>query len=250
MGAGRVFVFSRRPSHPYGHFSCNSKVASLKFHRKIPGAIPFHPVAAAFEAVGSRLFGNDVKFLNNKKILLIFFLLLLIACPSVCLAQSDKAKVSALELDKSGKVLKISFSISNCFNSAMEEAVRDGVPTTFRILVSVEKPSLVLTTTMVDLTLLHTIKYNRLNEEFQVTLPESGQEARVTKSFKEAKKWMATVKNLPVIPTCWLNKDQTYYLNVKAELSKVELPLIFRYIIFWASLWDFETGWRTVEFLY
>jgi hypothetical protein len=191
-----------------------------------------------------------VNFFNNRKALLILFLAAIIACPSPLFAQSDKARVSDLELDKSGKVLRVSFSISNCFNSTMEEAILDGVPTTFRILVSVEKPSLVFSSTMVDLTLLHTIKYNRLNDEFQVTLPEAGQESRVTKSFIEAKKWMATVKGLPVIPTCWLNKDQAYYLNVKAELSKVELPLIFRYIIFWASLWDFETGWQTVEFLY
>ncbi|MGC9197154.1 MAG: DUF4390 domain-containing protein [Syntrophobacteraceae bacterium] len=191
-----------------------------------------------------------MKFLNNWISLVIIFLVLVTACPSVLFAQSDKAKVSDLELDKSGKVLRVSFSISNCFNSAMEEAILDGVPTTFRILVSVDKPSLVLSSTMVDLTLLHTIKYNRLNDEFQVTLPEARPESHVTKSFMEAKKWMATVKNLPVIPTCWLNKDQAYYLNVKAELSKVEMPLIFRYIIFWASLWDFETGWQTVEFLY
>jgi hypothetical protein len=61
---------------------------------------------------------------------------------------------------------------------------------------------------------------------------------------------MSTVEKLPVIPTCWLNRNQQYHLKVRAELSKVELPLFFRYILFWVSLWDFETEWRTVAFLY
>ena len=60
---------------------------------------------------------------------------------------------------------------------------------------------------------------------------------------------MSTVEKLPIIPTCWLRKDQEYYLKVKAELSKVRLPLFFRYILFWVSLWDFETDWETVQFL-
>jgi hypothetical protein len=101
-----------------------------------------------------------------------------------------------------------------------------------------------------DFTLQHTIRYNRLNNEFQVEMPEHPQRILVTRSFEEAKKWMSTVKNLPVIPMCWLNKDQEYYFKVKAELSKVELPLFFRYVLFWVSLWDFETEWYTVVFLY
>lgn len=182
--------------------------------------------------------------------MLVIFLAALTACPPVCFAEPNKAEISDIQLDKGGKELRVSFQLVNCFNSDMEEAILDGVPTTFRILVSVQKPALVLDSTIADLTLLHTIRYNRLNNEFQVNLPEDPQETYVTKSFAEAKKWMSTVRRVPVIPTCWLSKDQAYYLNVKAELSKVELPLVFRYILFWVSLWDFETGWYTVEFLY
>jgi hypothetical protein len=191
-----------------------------------------------------------VKFSINWKSLLIIFLAAVAAGPSVCFAAAKKAEISHIKVDKAGKELRVSFHLVNCFNSDMEEAILDGVPTTFRILLSVQKSSLVLNSTIADLTLLHTIRYSRLNNEFQVTLPEAPQKAFVTKSFARAIKWMSTVRRLPVIPTCRLSKDQAYYLNVKAELSKVELPLIFRYILFWASLWDFETGWYTVEFLY
>ena len=79
-----------------------------------------------------------------------------------------------------------------------------------------------------DFSLRHTIKYNRLNNEFQVDLPENPQRTLVTRDFEEAKKWMGTVDKLPVIPTCWLDKDQKYYLEVKAELSKVETSFGFQ----------------------
>jgi hypothetical protein len=191
-----------------------------------------------------------VKFSLSWKPLLIIFLAAVTACPPACRGSDNKAEIADIRLDKSGKELRVSFQLDNCFSPDMEEAIYDGVPTTFRILVSVEKSSLMINSTIADLTLLHTIRYNRLNNEFQVNLPEVPQESFVTKSFPEAKRWMCRVHKVPVIPTCWLNKDQAYYINVKAELSKVELPLIFRYILFWASLWDFETGWYTVEFLY
>ena len=185
------------------------------------------------------------------KFFFLFLLTVLAACPSVCVAAPNKAEISKIVIDKNGKNLEASFRLIDCFNSDMEEAILNGVPTTFRILVSVEKPSIFLVKSKVaDFTLQHTIRYNRLNNEFQVELPEHPQKILVTRNFDEAKKWMSTVDNLPVIPTCWLTKDQEYYLNVKAELSKVGLPLFFRYILFWVSLWDFETEWYTVEFLY
>ena len=192
-----------------------------------------------------------MKFCAIRKSFVLFFLAVLTACPPICFASPNKAEISNIEIDKNGKDLEASFLLIDCFNSDMEEAILNGVPTTFRILVSVEKPSLILVKSKVaDFTVQHTIRYNRLNNEFQVELPENSQRILVTSNFDEAKKWMSTVTNLPILPTCWLAKDQEYYLRVKAELSKVELPLFFRYVLFWVSLWDFETEWYTVVFLY
>jgi hypothetical protein len=45
-----------------------------------------------------------------------------------------------------------------------------------------------------------------------------------------------------------MQKEATYQIRMKAELSKVNLPLFFRYIFFFVSLWDFETDWQKVTF--
>jgi hypothetical protein len=201
-------------------------------------------------AAARHVCGNDVKSWVNRKFFFLFFLAVLTAFPPICVSAPNKAEISNIEIDKKGKDLEASFRLIDCFNSDMEEAILDGVPTTFRILVYVEKPSLLLTSMVAEFTLRHTISYNRLNNEFQVDLPEHPQKILVTRSFDEAKKWMSTVEHLSVMPTSRLDRNQEYYLRVKAELSKVELPLFFRYILFWVSLWDFETEWYTVEFLY
>jgi hypothetical protein len=176
------------------------------------------------------------------------FLAILIACPSFSALAKNKADIVDVVVEKEGKDLEVSFHLENCFTPKMEEAIQNGVPTTFRILVAVERPAMLIKSQVVDFMLEHTIKYNRINNEFQISLPEHPGKTVVTRDFDEAKRWMSTVENLPVIPTCWLRQDQEYSLKVKVELSKVELPLFFRYIFFWVALWDFETDWQKVNF--
>ncbi len=178
-----------------------------------------------------------------------FVLAVLIVWPHLSIAGKNKAEISEIRIDKTGRNLEISFYLDECFTPKMEEAIRNGVSTTFRIIVAIERPSILIwKAQVVDFALEHTIKFNRLNNEFQVHLPEHPEKVLVTKDFEEAKRLMSTVDSLPVIPTCWLHKNQEYCLKVKAELSKVELPLFFRYILFWVTLWDFDTDWRKVAF--
>ncbi|MFZ2448678.1 MAG: DUF4390 domain-containing protein [Syntrophobacteraceae bacterium] len=183
------------------------------------------------------------------RILICPLLAIMAACLPFAVCAASEAQIVDMSVEKSGTELAVSFRLENCFTAKMEEAIQNGVPTTFRILVALEKPSAVLVrSVVVDFAIEHTIKYNRLNNEYQVHLPEHPQKILVTKDFDQAKIWMSTVSDLPVIQTCWLRTDLEYTLRVKAELSKVALPLFLRYIIFWVSLWDFETDWQAVQF--
>jgi hypothetical protein len=159
----------------------------------------------------------------------------------------NKAEIVDIEMAQDPENLKVSFFIKDCFTESLEEAIQSGVPTTFRILAVMEKPGvLFFQTEVLNVVLEHTIKYDYLKNEYQVQLPENPDVTLVTKDFIEAKRWMSTVKDLPLIPLWRLQKDQVYQLRLKAELSKVELPLFFRYIFFFVSLWDFETDWQKV----
>ena len=161
----------------------------------------------------------------------------------------NKAEIINVEVREDASILKVAFFIQDCFTPSMEEAIRSGVSTTFRIHAVVEKPGLLFFSSVIlDVTLEHTIKYDYLKNEYQVHLPENAEATRVTRDFDEAKQWMNTVRELPLLPLWRLEKGQPYELRIKAELSKVELPLFFRYIFFFVSLWDFETDWQITPF--
>jgi hypothetical protein len=61
---------------------------------------------------------------------------------------------------------------------------------------------------------------------------------------------MTEINSLKIIPLNRLEKDEQYQLSVKAEVSKKTLPLYLHYILFFVSLWDFETDWYAIDFIY
>ena len=161
----------------------------------------------------------------------------------------NKADIVDIEVTKKSGNLEVSFSIENCFTPEMEEAIQSGVPATFRIHLILEKTGFHLFgSKLLDNTLEHSIRYDRLKNQYMVQIPEHIESMRITDDLDEAKCWMSTIERLPVIPLWRLEKGRTYQLNVKAELSKFQLPFFLRYVLFFVSLWDFETSWQNVTF--
>jgi len=164
-------------------------------------------------------------------------------------AARNEADIVDIYLNREKKNIEVSFRIQNCFTPKMEEAILSGVETTFRILLVMEKQGfLFFRQKLLNIALEHTIKYDRLNSQFHVVLPEHPDKVLTTVDFGEAKKWMSSVDDLPLMPAWRLERETEYELRLKAELSKVHLPLFFRYIFYFVSLWDFETDWRATTF--
>ncbi len=133
----------------------------------------------------------------------------------------------------------------------MEEAILNGIPTTFTIYIRLYRTrTLWLDASISDIELEHTIEYDSLMNEFRVTRSEDNHSELVLKEFDAAKKAMAEIRNIRVVPLRELRKNGNYQLRVKAELEKVRLPLYLHYVLFFVSLWDFETDWYTVDFTY
>jgi hypothetical protein len=168
------------------------------------------------------------------------------ALPAMAKNQADIVQV---ELSHDIGDVEVSFRIQDCFTPEMEEAIRSGVPTTFRIRVVLEKPGILyMKSKLLDSVLEHGIKYDRLKGEYLVRLPERPERVKSTRDFDEAKLLMSSVNDLPLIPLWRLERGSDYDLSIKAELSKVRLPPFLRYIFFFVSLWDFETSWQKVTF--
>ena len=160
----------------------------------------------------------------------------------------QEASISDVTVVRNRGNLELSFFVEDCFSPKMEEAILSGVPTTFRFRVVLQRKRKFpfLRRALLDIVFEHTIKYDRLKDRFRLRLPEQSDAEIVVKDLEEAKIVMSTVRNLPVIPLWRLSDSGSYQLLVKAELSKLHLPLFFRYILFFVSLWDFETKWERV----
>lgn len=180
-------------------------------------------------------------------ILLFSFLLLLGSSP----AWGKQAQIGDIIVTNNQDHLLLYFYTKGCFTPDMNKAIQNGIPTTFTFLIELYKPrSLWPNKRLTSLKLHHTIKYDSLREEFSVTLSERGNQTFAIKEFSKAQEMMADVSNVQLIPLQALEKNNQYQLRIKAELNKVRLPLYLHYLLFFVSLWDFETDWYVVDFIY
>ena len=184
---------------------------------------------------------------------LVAFSLLLTAslATAAVLHRGAEATLADIIVTNTREDLLAFFEIRGCFTREMDEAILNGIPTTFTIFVKLSRARLFwvdqsLSTGEIE----HSIKYDSLRSEFQVRRTEDGGKVLVFKDFPAAKKAMAEVKGLKVGPLENLVKGNKYQLRVKAELQKVRLPFNLHYVLFFLSLWDFETDWYTVDFTY
>ena len=59
---------------------------------------------------------------------------------------------------------------------------------------------------------------------------------------------MAGISSLKILPFHWLESGNRYQIATKAELSKANLPLNLRSVMFFSPSWGFETDWYILDF--
>jgi len=163
----------------------------------------------------------------------------------------NTASLANIKLANTRDDLLTYFEVKNAFTDKINQAVQNGIPTTFSFYVALYKTNDgFFDKEIADVQIKSTVKYNSLKEEFSIFRPWKDEKPVVTKSFNEAKSWMKQVDNLRVIPLKNLIKGDKYQIRIKAELDKVTLPLSLHYVLFFVSFWDFETDWYVINFTY
>jgi len=166
-------------------------------------------------------------------------------------AAAQQARLSDITITNTRDSLELIYlHVKGTFTEEMRKAVLSGVPITFSFFIRLDevrgfwknKP-------IAEITLTHTIKYHNLKKEFSVK--RSYDDRTLTaRSFREAELLMNEIRNLRIISSDRLEKGKPYRLKAKAQLNKVTLPMYLHYILFFVSLWDFETEWQTIDFTY
>jgi hypothetical protein len=181
----------------------------------------------------------------------LFVVALLVVLSLTTVLGAKQAQITDIIVTNNQDYLLVYFYTKGCFTPEMNKAIMSGIPTTFTFFLELYKPrSFWPNKKLVALKLNHTIKYDTLREEFQVTLSERGNQTFILKDFAKAQEMMADVSNIQLIPLKQMERNNQYQLRIKAELNKVTLPLYLHYVLFFISLWDFETDWYLVEFIY
>lgn len=166
-------------------------------------------------------------------------------------AFAANARIKDMVVSNTRDNLLLFLKVEGAFTDRIKQAVLNGIPTTFSFYIRVEKVhTLWSDTTIAEIRVTNFIKYDPLKKLFVVKRSWEDNRALTTQSFNEARKWMSEIQSLPVIPVNRLEKGVRYEVRARAELKKVKLPFYLNHILFFTSLWDFETAWQNVEFIY
>lgn len=164
--------------------------------------------------------------------------------PAAALAQL--ANIANFALSK--PPLKVSFQVDGAFSRDIEEAIKSGMPTSFNFIIKLEKVNSILPNQNVgEWEFRHTVKYNSLRDEYELTLDETGGNPFKVKDAEEMKRLMASCTSVSVEPA-HLVAGETYRVWVKAELDSIDLPIILDSVFFFLEAFDFETDWLYHDF--
>ena len=167
------------------------------------------------------------------------------------LAFAQDAKLVNINISNTRDDLLIYFNVEGAFREKLKKAVLSGAPTTFSFYVNLYRVrNFWPDKNIADIKVTHTVKYDTLKKEFTVKRPWKNSKPVVTKSFQEAQRLMSKIDSLEVVLLSKLEKGRRYQTRAKAEVSKLTLPFYLHYVLFFVSLWDFETDWYTIDFIY
>jgi len=174
---------------------------------------------------------------------------LVLCCSTTAMAK--KAFLDNVTLTNTRDHLIAYFNVQNAFTPKINEAILNGIPTTFTFYISLyrareswfdEKIS--------SQKISNTLKYNALREDFSLSRPWKLKEPLAIKAFNTAREQMTDITRFTIVPMDQLIRGKKYQIRIKAEMKKIKLPLYLHHVFFFLSLWNFETDWYTMDFIY
>ena len=167
-------------------------------------------------------------------------------------AEGNNPAISELRLHMGQDSVMLSAALSAPFGTETRQAMRGGVPFTFRYRIRLTRRGVFLGEAGVrDAVVTHTLRYDPVKQTY--LFQGEGYPERVemsTREVDEAIGWLTTVTDWPLYPLGELKKDVRYRVRVMATLRSVELPSVLGYLFFFTSIFNQDTSWRQVDFSY
>lgn len=167
------------------------------------------------------------------------------------IAKANDARLNNLIVTNTHEDLLLYATVEDAFQEKMIQAIESGVPTTFSFFILLyQARSIWFDRKLADIEVTHTVRYNNLKKEYVIERSWENGPPRNVKSIEEVKRLMTDIDGLRVLSLAKLEKGRQYQILVRARLSKATLPFYLHYVLFFMSLWDFETDWYSVDFVY
>ena len=183
--------------------------------------------------------------MNRKICLIVPIIIVLLNSPVF----SQDARLSNINVSNTRDDLLLYVTLEGAFREKLKKAILSGVPATFSFSIALYRVrSIWFDKKVTAIKLTHTIKYDNLKKEFSIKRSWRKKNPVITQSFDEAQKLMTRIESLQIYPLSGLEKGRQYQIRAKAEVSKLTLPFYLHYFLF--SLWDFETDWYTIDFIF
>lgn len=166
-------------------------------------------------------------------------------------ASAQKAHLSDIVVTNTRDHLLLYFTVNDCFTPEMNAAIDSGIETTFTFFVKLfEKRRFLWSKKLADIVIRHRIKYDNLKGTYEITRSEENGKGITVNNYAQAKKLMAEVVAVKVVPMEQMTKGTPYQVQMMAQLDKIKLPFYLHHVLFFLSLWDFATDWYAVDFKY
>jgi hypothetical protein len=145
----------------------------------------------------------------------------------------------------------VSMRVEGAFTPEMIDAIHEGASTEFTFLIRLYRDRRMwLDEKLVSIDLTHSLVYDPARGVYVVYRSWVPGPPVETQSWPEAQALMTQIAHSELLPLSQMRKGEGYELRAKAELARVTLPYYLRYVLYFVSLWDFETEWHTVFFIY
>lgn len=139
--------------------------------------------------------------------------------------------------------------IANWFTKDMESAIMTGVPTTVTFTVDFyqQRPGW-LDKRLAQIHIKHSLKYDEVKKIFHF----SSTGAKKSADFTDVESAKQAIAELDAVRLAYMNnlsQGVSYYVDMKAKLDEIRFPLHMEMLLFFVSLWDFETDWYHQPFI-
>jgi predicted DNA-binding protein YlxM (UPF0122 family) len=184
---------------------------------------------------------------SKTALLMIFLMGSLLSTP----VRAGEAQLTDIVATSAGEHLLIYFRVTGCYTDEMINAIENGINTTFTFFIGLyEARDFQWDKNIAELRVTHSIVYDNLKKAYKVRLSERKSKMILVEDFSEAKNLMSKIVGVKLTGLNTLQKRNRYQVRMMAELDKIRLPLYLDYVLFFLSLWDFETDWYKVNFIY